>query len=79
MSKRGTQTIRAIKLAIKLSQRFYKVSELVECDCRISSCRNCRHTKAIYRDLRVLESAGIPIIQDDARYSVDHHFMRRFL
>lgn len=80
---RGVQIARVLKLAIAMSQRAYTVSELAvklyECDCSAERIYQCKHRKQVYRNLAVIELSGVPLSQDGSRYSVDAHFMKRFL
>lgn len=75
-ASRGAQVARVIRLAIKLAQYGQRACELP--DYKLHS--NNKTSKSFYRDLRTLEAAGIPVyVDDERRYRVDAHFMRRFL
>lgn len=75
---------RTIRLAIIMSQRTYTVTELAE---KMHGCRHaqkkfegqCACRVMVRRDIKAIELSGIPVMQNGARYSVDPHFMRRFI
>ena len=80
---RGIQTARVIQMAVHLSERWYTVREY-------SKRFDITH-KTVYRDLKVLELAGVPIMEEpqidrvggrgriNMQYRVDAHWMRKFL
>lgn len=77
-SPRQRNLARLLRVAILLSQRPYSINEI--------SKKTATDEKTVRRDLRALEMAGIPVASDEddghvynLRYSVDPHFMRRFL
>ena len=84
---RSYQIKRVIKIMVKISQRPYTSRELAE-EFKVSA-------KTIERDLRAIEAIGVPVrfdkeYNDNAaneyiagslsnRYSIERHWMRRFL
>ena len=77
-SKRGLQRgrciARVIQLAIRLSQRGLQSREAAP------GPHDGAKRKQFYRDIAALEQAGIPVYTDDERrFRVDPHFMKRFL
>lgn len=72
---RGDRIGRALKLAIKMAQCGVRVRDLEGYE----YC-NGKIAKMFYRDIHLLEEAGIPVYKDDEhRWRIDAHFMRRFL
>ncbi len=73
---RGKQCARVLRLAIRMTFHGIKPSEL-QAD---YPYQNGKVSRMFYRDLATLEQAGIPTYrEDDGRYRVDSHFLKRFL
>ena len=65
------QVARVIRLGIRLAQGWHSAADVYG--------KSEADLKRFQRDLRSLERAGIPVMEEEHRYRVDAHFMRRFL
>ena len=73
-SRRSHGVARVIRLAIRLSQRGLQSREATP------GPHDGAKRKQFYRDIAALEQAVIPVYTDDERrFRVDPHFMKRFL